>query len=253
MISQAMQFKMAGEAAESQKVNDLINNIYKMGMLEAQQPRPAQTFVKDVPGYGDLTLEQYKALPPKNREYISYVLASRQLGKDPLVQTEWEKIGNKDKIPTTAMGAAIANYYSENKKLPPESELKRWSELYRTPPVEVNIGEKAAAAAAVKKATNEVENINYISDPKGLSKDIDKIVESSEFRQSVMNQVPPGDEAGYNKAKTTELIKRIEGKLSERGEIVDVKWDGNIVTWTIKLSDGSTKEFRYGVGARPVR
>ena len=150
---------------KQQKVNDLINNIYKMGMLEAQQPRPVQTFVTNAPGYGDLTLDQYKALPSKDREYISYVLASRQIGEEPLAQTEWEKISDKDKIPTTAMGAAIASYFNENKKLPPESELKRWSELYRTPPVEVNIGEKAASAAAVKEATGAAESKNKVRSP----------------------------------------------------------------------------------------
>jgi len=134
-ISQALRLKLGSEALEQQKRTDLVDMMYKSALMrKALVPGEADArdlpFVKGVPGYGDLTLRQYSALAPKDREYASYVLATRELGREPMSKSDWEKTDNKDKLPTTAMGAAIADYYEQHRKLPPPEILKQWTEMF---------------------------------------------------------------------------------------------------------------------------
>jgi hypothetical protein len=130
MISQALQFKIGAEQMGQQEYNDYINNLYKMGMLEAQQPRPEQTFVSNVPGYGNLTLDQYKALPTEDRQYYTHVLSARQRGEEPMSRKDFDAIGDKDKHPASAEAAAIDQLYKEYKGTPPQSKIKEIHDLY---------------------------------------------------------------------------------------------------------------------------
>jgi len=136
--------------------------IYKRALTEQAlatarkvgEPKPDpldEIFVTDAPGYGDLTLRQFKALPSGDREYITYVMATRELGEEPMSQREFEKIPDKDKVPTTAMGAAIARYVEETGKLPPEFELKRWTEMFREKPREPQVTWTTATRELTKR------------------------------------------------------------------------------------------------------
>lgn len=134
-ISGALSGAMSVEALKQQKLGNTIDAMYKLGRLQ-QAGAPEPTFVEDVPGYGDLTLSEYKALPTSTKEYASHVLAARKIGEEPMSMEEFESIEEKDKVPTTAMGASIARYVEETGELPPPEELSRWSELYRQEPRE---------------------------------------------------------------------------------------------------------------------
>ena len=93
-----------------------------------------QPFVMDAPGYGNLTLRQYKSIPESDREYITHVISARRTGETPLSRNEFEAIDDKEKDPTTAMGAAIKGYIDSYGRLPPESELARWTKMFRAEP-----------------------------------------------------------------------------------------------------------------------
>lgn len=115
--------------AANQQINDTISKLKRMGVFDQQVQE--QPFVTGVPGYGNLTLDQYKALPTSDREYITHFIASRELGEKPMSREEFNKLDSKDKIPTTAMGAAIKQYVDETGTTPSPSKLAEWTEMFR--------------------------------------------------------------------------------------------------------------------------
>jgi len=134
MISNALALKRQNDSLNEQKFVDLAKLMPK--------PTPTvPTFIKNTP-YGDITLDQYKALPTNTKEYLSYLLAARQLGEKPKSLEEYNKMKNKSKIPTTAMGAAIARYVAEHGEMPPDNLLAKWTKMYGTSPVTISLGEK---------------------------------------------------------------------------------------------------------------
>ena len=157
-ISSALSAKFTSEELADKKISDLVDMMYKSsimdyyGALTREASTPESTFVEDAPGYGSLTLDQYKALSTSDKEYISYVLAARELGQAPMSKDEFDKTPDKDKIPTTAMGVAIAGYVEETGKLPPENELSRWTKLFREEPAE-----KTPSPVTWTTATNELQ------------------------------------------------------------------------------------------------
>ena len=151
---------------EEEGVDRLINRIYKTSLInrELASKGAEPIFVKNVPGYGDLTLDQYKGLPSSDREYVSHVLAAREIGEKPLTREEFDKLGTdeKERIPTTAMGAAIARYYEENKKLPPDDQLQAWANLFRAPSEE-----KTPSPMTWNSALNQLDKNYGYYDPVG--------------------------------------------------------------------------------------
>jgi len=149
------------EAIEENRINDLIDRFYKIKAMEGKLNPPP--FVKDVPGYGDVTLEEFKALPNETKEYISHVLAARALGEKPMTMEEFDKLKHKDRI-TSAMEASIARYMNETGKIPPDSKLEEWTKKYKTPSVQVNVGDavKKAKALSDVKAQAKVVSPEFL-------------------------------------------------------------------------------------------
>ena len=128
-----MQDKMGQDSA-----TDLIDMMYKGSLInKTNRVDPLdQTFVEDAPGYGDLTLRQFKALPESDREYMSHVFSARQTGDEPMSKQDFDDVADKDKEPATAMGSAIAKYIRDYGKLPPPEVTAKWADMFRADPVE---------------------------------------------------------------------------------------------------------------------
>jgi hypothetical protein len=210
MISQAMQFKLGTDQFnrqfEQQKINDLINNIHKMGMLEAQQPKPAQIFVKDVPGYGNLTLDQYKALPTEDREYITHVLSARQRGEEPMSRKDFDAIGDKDKHPASAEAAAIDQLYREYKGAPPQPEIKKIHDLYNPPKTPEP---KTPSPVTWTTATNELTKRFGKLDPTGMWAVTSELQASHRLAQKILVQLK---DQGYDPLRSVNMAEEYANK-----------------------------------------
>lgn len=135
-ISQALSDAGGAASLRQQSINSVTDRMYKRALtqqvMQSMLPEGAeQPFVQSVPGYGDLTLDEYKALPTSDREYVSHVLASREIGEEPMSREEFDKVEDKDRIPSTAMGAAITRHMDETGELPPPEVLANWADMFR--------------------------------------------------------------------------------------------------------------------------
>ena len=177
MISQVMSLKsqqdrlgLEKEQTQQQRINDYINNIYKLGLLEAQINPPKKEsvlepiFVKDVPGYGDLTLDGYKALPTEDRLYVTHILSARQRGEKPLTREEFDAITDKDRHPASAEAAAIDQLYNEFNGYPPQDKIKEIHDLYNPP----KDSEPEPALMSQLNATQELTKRFGRLDPTGM-------------------------------------------------------------------------------------
>ena len=197
-----------------------------------------QLFSVKVPGVGAVTQRQWNSLPTSDKEYALYHASAINAGEDPgdvidkqafeaLSPTEREKF----------MRAAM----TDPKLMAAATELARAGAT--------TIGDVTGRKAAL----NELETKNYVTDPKGLGRDIDKIINDEEFSRDLFPFVAEG-KAAFGEARTKKVIRTIEGKLANSGaEVVDIDWTGDIVTWKLRFKDGTEKEFRYGVGPRPTK
>lgn len=126
---------------------------------------PAPIFASDVPGYGNITLEQYKALPTGDRLYISHVLSARQRGETPMTRKAFDAVPDKDKFPATAEAAAVEQLYREHKGSPPQSEILRIRKLYHPGP---DTGPKTPTQSDWASASREVTKRFGKLDPTGM-------------------------------------------------------------------------------------
>ena len=197
---------MQREQMGQQRVNDLVNNIYKMRMLEAQQPRPVQAFVSDVPGYGDLTLDQYKALPTEDRQYITHILSARQRGEEPMSRKDFDAIDDKDRHPASAEAAAIDQLYKEYKGAPPQSKIKEIHDLYN--PVKGS-EPKTPPPVTWTTATKELTKRFGKLDPTGIWAVTPELQASHRLAQKVLVQLK---DQGYDPLRSVNMAEEYANK-----------------------------------------
>ena len=102
----------------------------------------------------------------------------------------------------------------------------------------INLGEVTARKAAVE----DISAIKYFTDPKGLSQDINKFINSNDIQNQLI-QVE-GAERGRKKAQLTETF--ITSKIASAGGIItDSKLEGRTFVWTVQWPDGTTSEVRH--------
>jgi len=91
----------------------------------------------------------------------------------------------------------------------------------------------------------DIKSEAYLTDPRGLAKDIDKFVESEDFQNRMFAL---GEQAETERPR--EIIKFIEGRITATGgTITDVELsdDGKIVTWSVTFPRGRKKEIKHAI------
>ena len=102
----------------------------------------------------------------------------------------------------------------------------------------INLGEVVAR----KGALEDIEAVKYFTDPKGLTRDIDKFISSDDVQNQLIQL--EGPEVDRKKAQLTENF--ITGKIASAGGVIlDSKLDGRTFVWTVKWPDGTTSEVRH--------
>jgi len=131
--------------------------------LKANQIDPLdKPFLSDVPGYGKLSLREYNTLPTSDKEFFTHVFAANQIGEVPLSREAFDKLKDKNSLPSTAMGAAIAGFVEETGTQPPPKLLAQWTEMFRDTPVQQR------PLVTWTTATNEVTKRFGKLDPTGM-------------------------------------------------------------------------------------
>lgn len=231
MISQALQFKMGAEQMGQQEYNDYINNLYKMGMLEAQTapkaPSPLdQPFPVEVPGLGQVTNRQWDSLPKEEQEYAIFYNQAKKLGdEDIMTREEYRNLDPTDR----------EQFLRSAMKDPALMEAA----VQLAKAGATTIGEIAGR----EKAKGELKGQLYFKDPDWVD-DLSKHMSSSAVRQKVIQS----DNQDLERAK--EVVSFIEDKiLASGGSIQDVKWaeDGKTMIWTVQWPSGDIEEVRRGI------
>lgn len=95
----------------------------------------------------------------------------------------------------------------------------------------------------------DVKAKKYFTDPKGLTADVDKYINSEDVQGRLFQFVDPKDPDAARKrevATIREKEKFITGKIAAAGgEIVGAKLEDRTFIWTVKWPDGITSEVRY--------
>lgn len=219
-ISSALEGALGVEALRQKTIRDMLSAI----------PEQPDIFPISVPGVGQVSTEQWKALPTSEKEYAAYVHAAKQLGdEDIMTREEFKTID-----PTNR--AQFLRELMENPEL-----AKMEKELREAGATRISLGEKLAE----KKAISELEGQLYFKDPDWID-DLNKHLSS----EAVLDKLFTLEPEDRNLAKAEETIKFIENKIKAGGgTIQDVKWaeDGTTMIWTVKWPSGDVETIRYGV------
>jgi hypothetical protein len=200
--------------------------------IAAAGRRPAGAGLDDpfyIPGPGErkLTLRQWNSLTTDQKEYQAYIYQAKLLDdKDIMSPREYRQ------TPITQRAQFLQEIIDDPALKDVAIELAKAG----APTI--------ARITEVEKAKDVVGERAYLTDPKGLPKDIEKHLNSEDF-QNRMIQLEPEDQP---KERAREIVRFIENKIAASGaKIVDVTIDKGTMTWAIEFPDGETKEISYAV------
>jgi len=231
-ISQALQFKFGQEKLEEEKINSLIDRMYKSALMtKALRPEALdEPFPVNVPGVGKVTQRQWSSLPTDERAYALFVASSKKLGdEEPMTKKEYDLLDPTDK--EKFLRAAM--------KDPDLMEAARG--LAKAGATRISLGEQLAK----KKAFGELEGQLYFKNPKWID-DVSKHIASDKVQDETYLLRPEQRTAAIER----ETVKYIESKIvAGDGTIKDVKWakDGRTLIWTVLWPSGDRETIKYGI------
>jgi len=227
--------KLNREQSEQQRVDNIIDNIYKTALTE-------------------------QALATAERDKPSIMIPGTDIQLTRSQYLDWYKSANNDE-----RTAAIKNYeYAQTKGY--EGSFENFQDTSSTTHQKDYDRAKAdgyegsfnewmlemAKAGAInlsdiverKAATADVEARKYFTDPEGLVSDVDKHVSSKEVRSQLFQYADDPRQKEIETVRAKE--KFIRGKIvATGGKIVAEKLDGRNFVYTVKWPDGTTSEVTY--------
>ncbi len=103
----------------------------------------------------------------------------------------------------------------------------------------INLGDIVAR----KAATSDISAQKYFTDPTGLSKDVDKYINSNEMQNKLFTISDPRKLAiATSRAKEKYIISKI---TASGGKVQNAKLEGKTFVWTVKWPNDSVSEVRY--------
>jgi hypothetical protein len=197
---------------QDQRYNDLVNNIYKMGMLEAQTaPQPEK-----------------KTTEIQNYEY--YKSQMKEAGLPYKGISDWDKdvrTTHQKEFETARLGGYTGSF-------------QEWLRDMTALGGGLNINEFAKR----KEVTADISAKKYFTDPEGLSKDVDKFVGSEEVQNKLMPYVDDPKKREIETVRTKEGF--IKNKIvSSGGKILNERLDGRTFVFLVEWPDKSTSEVRH--------
>ena len=240
-ISQALQFKFAQTKMGRESVNDLINNIYKLSVMDEATQRTKigqarelrlwkdmmQTAPLEIPGLGRLSLNEWEKLDTKTKAYSYYAFDASRRG---------EAILSFNEFTQQADPGSLAGYYELAKKDP--EFRKFYFESKVAGATKISIGQKALS----RKALNWVDAVD------DMQADVEKHMASDAVQDKLIQYDMGSEKEALAKAESR--VKFIEQRIrTAGGKIIDVSYDPKtkIMVWTVENPLGETEEISYGI------
>jgi len=239
MISSALQIGQTQQQIRQKRLTDVVDTVYKkalienMGMTAATAKLKAETALAkslrksplEVPGRGLVTLDEWRTLDTKTKAYSYYAFDAQRRDEEVISYNEWSK---QTDTPTA---------FDLYKLAEDDPEFNEWLTKYRRAGA-ISIGQTVERARALA----DVKAEKYLTDPKGLSKDINKYKNSNVFRD-IMLQI---DDPVEGQRKSEELIiDFVDDKIKVTGgKILKSGYDGDDLVWIVKTKTGETVEIR---------
>ena len=191
----------------------------------------------EVPGIGKVSFEQWKSLDASTKAYSYYAFNAETRGEEVLSINEWK---NQVDEPTQF------ELYNLGLKDP---EFAKWLlKSKRAGATRISIGEKVETAEALQN----VKNIGYFTDPKGISKDIEKYMASPNIEDQLIQIEPDAVDASGNnvlqKTKAKMAEEFIDDKIiSAGGTITNKEIVNGAYVWTFKDKNGKIRKVNHAV------
>jgi hypothetical protein len=234
-LSQAMGIKLSRDALVQRQQESAAASDIAMSKELRQWQQLMRQAPLDVPGLGQLSLEDWKNLDTKTKAYSYYAFDAKNRGEEVLPYNEW---ATQTDEPTAKQIFDIAD------KDPAFKEFYFASK--RAGATKITVGEKVETAEAL----GGVKTRSYFTSPKGLSTDLTKHMQSDEVLDTKLEL--SDDPAAADKYVKETKVKFIEDKIeSSGGNIVGAEWaneERTKITWKVFWPDtGKTKEYTYGI------
>ena len=230
-INKAITLGLTGADLERKKVSDLYQNQYWQALVEARREATGAKNVLapvEIPGVGQVSLDQFKALPSKTQAYAYAMYLRKQNGQTMISPEEFERQSDTN---STMQLIDRANRDPVFKK-----GLMEYKQAGAT---NINLGDKAA----LQEQTNAINNFSALKKPENS-----KLFEPTKEETSklVMEHGIPGDPS-YDKAlakfkinKTLSLVKGTGVTVLEK----DVKIEGNELVIPVITKTGAKDVIR---------
>jgi hypothetical protein len=260
MISQALQLKQNQQSLEQRRVSDVMDAMYKGGMLSVAERGVAvdeagipirETAAEtdrlnavrqmlsefrdapiEVPGLGKVDLKTWDALDTKTKAYSFYVFDTKVNKGAPLTYTAWEK--QTDPL-------AIERYYERSKTDP--AFKKFLFEYAKAGSTNINLSpaERALGTASVEPRVQ-------LKDPALISRLIGDKLDSLEYKMLAASD--PEKAGQYRMSVSRDLI---ESMITTGGGRIDpdtkpyLDKDGKTGVWTVIWPDGTKETIRHAL------
>jgi len=237
-ISQVLQFKMGAEAAEQQKLNDVIDAIYKGALTkEALARTKGATPSITIPGTDiKLTSKQYLDwYKTANKDERTAAIKNYEYSKT-------KKGGSSDWTFEEFYRDARTRYQKDYDRYVSEGGTENFHEWLRDI-IALGGGLSLDEVVGRKKALGDLQGQLYFKNPDWID-NLSKHMSSDDVRSKLIRSDNP------DQTRAEEAVRFIESKITAGGgTIEDVKFaaDGKTMIWTVKWPSGNIEEIRNGV------
>lgn len=269
LLATAVQLGQTQQQIGQKSVSELIDLIYKRGLLDYYQGQLAQgqqglglrageldvhrqraitdavaEFRKweenalpapiSIPGLGTITGKQFSALDPGTKAYGYYAHNARLMGEDVMSLKDFKDFARTSQEKN--YDRAVEGGY--------EGSFDTWLlRNLKTGGTHINLNPEKIE---FKKMSGDIAGQLYFTNPEGLEADLTNYLGSTEFTKKMFLESPE-NRAEFRKKET---VKFIENRItSSGGEILDTQMakDGKTRVWLIKWLSGDRTVFRHGI------
>ena len=230
-INKAITLGLSGADLERRKVSDLLQGRYWDALIaEKEAARGAKAVLApvEIPGVGQVSLDQFKAMPSDMKAY-AYAMTQRRQNNQSTIPFEQFK---RDTDPAS-MERLV------NRAMVDPAFKDMWFKSKAAGATQINLGDKAA----LQEQTNAINNFSALKKPENS-----KLFEPTKEETSklVMEHGIPGDPS-YDKALAKFKINKTLGLVKGTGVTVlekDVKIEGNELVIPVITKTGAKDVIR---------
>jgi hypothetical protein len=250
LITQALQFKLAGDELGFKKISELADMQYKENTLanatKKLQPEINKTLAEteklntensnlnapsdiQYPGLAQLTKPEFEKLPTEDKSYAVYYTAQKNLNaKKIMTREEWDNKKPTDREKFLRAAMQDPKLFKAAKDLAEAESTK----------IDLSPGQRKLSEA-------DVEPRVQLKDPKQLAEMINKKLTADPANRNIINNGTPTERM---KVKAKAAASTIEEMITAgQGNILKARIENGKLMWTVKWPDGTTEEIAHGI------